>query len=170
MIEANLGEIAIVFSTKLGWMAARFCGDSVTRTTFGHRLPGQAIKAIGRADVAKPLSPYQRDVANRLKQFAAGEATYFDDVSVTLRDLTKFQRSVLNHTRTLGWGETASYSSVARCVGRPGAARAVGNAMAKNPVPLIIPCHRVVSSNGLGGFSALGGARTKQTLLDAELS
>ena len=169
MIETNLAETSLVFATRIGWIGVRFCGDSVTRTTMGHRVKRQAAKAIGTtAPQALALTPCQRDIVERLQRFAEGEATNFDDVCVSLANVTKFQRSVLNHCRTLRWGETASYGTIARWVGHPGAARAVGSTMAKNPAPIIIPCHRVVSAAGLGGFSAPGGCRTKQALLDAE--
>ena len=170
MIETNLDETALVFSTRIGWIGVRFCGDSVTRTTMGHKRRRDAVMALGRTPCSAPLSPCQGDVIARLQRFADGHDTSFDDVSVSLPNLTKFQRSVLNYCRTLGWGETVSYGVVAQSVGHPGAARAVGSTMAKNPVPIIIPCHRVVGSTGVGGFSSPGGVRTKQTLLDAESS
>ena len=71
--------------------------------------------------------------------------------------------------RRVGWGETATYGELARQAGAPGAARAVGQAMARNPVAVIIPCHRILASgNKVGGFSAFGGAVSKQRLLGLE--
>ncbi|GIS60136.1 MAG: hypothetical protein CM1200mP2_23610 [Planctomycetaceae bacterium] len=75
----------------------------------------------------------------------------------------------MKHVRQVGYGQTTSYGEVARKIGRPGAARAVGTAMANNTVPILIPCHRVIAASGrLGGFSAPRGTRLKQRLLDLE--
>lgn len=87
-------------------------------------------------------------------------------------DLTRagpFEREVLAVLRRIPAGEVRTYGEVARAVGQPGAARAVGTACARNPVPLLIPCHRVVRSDGgLGGYSLTGGVGLKRRLLDAE--
>ena len=80
-----------------------------------------------------------------------------------------FHRRIYDLTRDVGWGETITYGELARRVGAPGAARAVGQAMGRNPIPIIIPCHRVLASGGkVGGFSAFGGAVTKTRLLALE--
>lgn len=84
-----------------------------------------------------------------------------------LRSVRGFQRAVLEHLRTILPGSTESYADVARAVGRPKAVRAVGTACATNPLPLVIPCHRVVRSDGTSG-AYLGGAELKRTLLDLE--
>jgi O-6-methylguanine DNA methyltransferase len=167
-MNQGLTELVFAFPSDLGWMAVCFFGDSVTRTTFGHRQENQAIKAVGGPPVLQRLTTDQQSIVDRLKAFARGEPERFDDVPIRLDDMTNFQRRALHQCRELHWGETASYGSIARRAGRPQAARAVGTAMAKNPVPLIIPCHRVVSASGLGGFSAPGGCHTKQKLLHME--
>lgn len=81
---------------------------------------------------------------------------------------TPFLRRVYAVTRAIPRGEVRSYAEVARAAGRPGAARAVGQAMRRNPTLLFVPCHRVVASGGLGGFSARGGEATKRALLALE--
>lgn len=81
---------------------------------------------------------------------------------------TPFERIVGEAVRRIPWGETRTYGQVARSVGRPGAARAVGRAMARNRFFLFVPCHRVVGAAGLGGFSAPGGAALKRRLLELE--
>jgi len=98
---------------------------------------------------------------------------YFDrrrtafDVPVDLGRLTTFQRAVLAAAAQLEFGEVATYTDLARRIGRPKASRAVGNALGRNPVAIIVPCHRVVRSDGtLGGYT--GGLRYKQALLDIE--
>ena len=79
-----------------------------------------------------------------------------------------FTRRVYQVVQAIPRGETRSYGEVARAAGSPGGARAVGNAMRRNPICLFIPCHRVVGSGTLGGFSGSGGASQKQALLDLE--
>ncbi|HZE99284.1 MAG TPA: methylated-DNA--[protein]-cysteine S-methyltransferase [Planctomycetota bacterium] len=79
-----------------------------------------------------------------------------------------FVRKIYDVVRRIPAGETRSYGEVADAAGRPGAARAVGNAMSKNPICLFIPCHRVVASTGLGGWGGPGGLAQKQQLLDRE--
>ncbi|MYL07608.1 MAG: methylated-DNA--[protein]-cysteine S-methyltransferase [Gemmatimonadales bacterium] len=89
------------------------------------------------------------------------------DLFVDLTELGDFQRAVLDAASGLGFGETVTYTEIARRIGRPRASRAVGNALGRNPVPIIVPCHRVVRTDGtLGGYT--GGLRYKRTLLDIE--
>ena len=83
--------------------------------------------------------------------------------------LTPFQRSVLLECAKIPKGETRSYAQIARAIGKPKASRAVGNALAKNPLAPLIPCHRVIKSDGRpGGYSAKGGAERKRALLSME--
>jgi len=81
---------------------------------------------------------------------------------------TPFTRRIYEVVRRIPRGKTLSYGEVADAAGKPGAARAVGNVMSKNPVCLFIPCHRVVASTGIGGWGGNGGIRQKQFLLDRE--
>ena len=90
-------------------------------------------------------------------------------VQVDLSGQPEFGVSVLKACRRIPYGRTASYADLARAVGKPGAARAVGGAMAHNPVPLVIPCHRVIRSDAsLGGFSSMEGVTQKERLLRLE--
>jgi methylated-DNA-[protein]-cysteine S-methyltransferase len=99
----------------------------------------------------------------------AGECVDFSPLVLDLSGVGGFYRRIYEATRRLAWGETATYGELARRVGSPGAARAVGQAMGRNPIPLIVPCHRVLASgHGIGGFSAFGGAVTKTRLLALE--
>jgi len=89
------------------------------------------------------------------------------ELPIDLSRLTDFQQSVLGAARRLGFGEIASYADIAHSIGRPKASRAVGNALGRNPVAIIVPCHRVVRTDGsLGGYT--GGLRYKKMLLDIE--
>jgi methylated-DNA-[protein]-cysteine S-methyltransferase len=88
---------------------------------------------------------------------------------LTLSRLTPFARKVLDACMKIPAGKTVSYSQLAGMIGKPKASRAVGSALARNPIPLIIPCHRVVRADGsLGNFSAPGGTSTKKKLLALE--
>ena len=99
---------------------------------------------------------------------------YFKGKKVSFRyplrliNISDFERAVLEEVKKIPYGATASYGEIARRVGRPGGARAVGGVMGKNPIPLIIPCHRVVASKGIGGFSATGGINLKKRMLRLE--
>lgn len=89
------------------------------------------------------------------------------DLDVDLSGRTEFTRRVLDELRRIPWGTTATYGEIARRVGRPNAARAVGQAVGSNPVPVVVPCHRVLAANRrLGGFSA--GLDVKRALLRIE--
>jgi methylated-DNA-[protein]-cysteine S-methyltransferase len=90
-------------------------------------------------------------------------------IPIDLTGISPFYRNVYETACAVPWGRTASYGEIARRAGFAGAARAVGQAMSRNPLPLIIPCHRILASGGrLGGFSAYGGAASKQRLLALE--
>ena len=106
------------------------------------------------------------DAARQLDEYFAGRRRRFD-IDVDLQLVHGFRREVIAHLADIGYGSTASYAAVARAVGNPAAVRAVGSACAHNPVPLVLPCHRVVRSDGsLGQY--LGGAETKAALLAME--
>lgn len=90
-------------------------------------------------------------------------------VDIDIKNKTPFQQIVLEQCRNIPFGKTASYADLARAAGNPGAARAVGTTMARNPLPLVIPCHRVVRSDGsLGGFSTPRGTKIKEDLINLE--
>jgi methylated-DNA-[protein]-cysteine S-methyltransferase len=106
-------------------------------------------------------------VAVELDEFFAGTRRHFD-VALDWRLSTGFRLNVLHHLAAdVGYGHTASYAELARLAGHPRAIRAVGTACATNPMPVVVPCHRVVKSDGTVG-SYLGGADAKRALLDLE--
>ena len=161
---------AIVFSSDLGYIATAWRGRRLYRVTFGHAGPQAAIKAIQTEDlqVVQTDRPMQRLVV-RLQAYASGQhQDHFRDVVLDMEELTEFQQAVIRHCRQIRCGKTVSYGELARSAGFPRAARAVGSVMANNRWPLIIPCHRVVAANGLGGFSARQGLQMKKRLLSAE--
>jgi methylated-DNA-[protein]-cysteine S-methyltransferase len=109
------------------------------------------------------------DLARRLQAYAEGSPDDFRDVPLQLHGVTPFQRRVYLACRRIPYGDTCSYAELARRAGSARAARAVGNIMASNRLPIILPCHRVVGSGGhLGGYSAPGGLKTKRRLLRLE--
>ena len=105
------------------------------------------------------------DAARQLEEYFRGEREVFD-VLLDEPPATQFQRDVWSALRSLPYGATATYAEVAALTGRPRAARAVGNANHANPWPVLLPCHRVVASNGIGGYG--GGERLKRFLLALE--
>ena len=125
------------------------------------------------AVLADRISPRLLHAPARLDRVARELDEYFDgrrrsfDVPVDLRLVAGFRRTVLDHLPEVPFGAVASYGAVAALSGNPKAVRAVGTACATNPVPIVVPCHRVVRSDGaLGGY--LGGVAAKRTLLELE--
>ena len=104
------------------------------------------------------------EAARQLQEYARGERREFQ-LELDLAG-SEFELRVWNALRAIPWGQTRTYGEIARGIGDPGAARAVGRANGRNPLPIVVPCHRVVSSKGLGGFSA--GLEWKQRLLALE--
>ena len=110
---------------------------------------------------------FYRTTQDRIIAYYQGAHVDFGlDIPVDLDGLSPFCRSVLTACRGIQFGRTMTYAQLARRLGTPAAARAVGNALAKNPLPLIISCHRVLRSDGKpGGFSAPGGVTLKRKML-----
>jgi len=159
-----------LFSTKLGWMAAATRSDRLCELSFGHASPDAAIASLrSTGEVRTTLSPFQASLRRRLTAFAAGEPDDLRDVAIDTLAMTPFRRKVTERCRKIAPGETMSYMELAAAVGSPGAARAVGTVMSRNPFPLVVPCHRVLGAAGkLGGYSAPGGLETKRRLLEME--
>ena len=108
-------------------------------------------------------------VIEKIRLHLEGEVQDLRNVAVDLGDVTPFFRQIYEATREIPPGQTRTYGEIAKAVGQPAAAQEVGQAMAKNPVPIIVPCHRVSAAGGkLGGFSAPGGPATKAKLLAIE--
>jgi methylated-DNA-[protein]-cysteine S-methyltransferase len=156
-----------VFETEWGWIALAATHAGLSRASLPRRTRTAALAAIGgsEADLAKPTH-LLRAAEQQMRDYLAGNRARFD-FPLDLRWATPFQRRVLLVVAALPRGHTASYGEIAARAGSPGAARAVGQAMARNPLPLIIPCHRVVAADGsLGGFG--GGRALKRKLLAHE--
>ena len=128
------------------------------------RMDADEFAESFRRRFGRPLLPADRPPAGLLPALRSGKAT---DLRFDLRGLTEFQSDVLRATQTIPKGELRPYAWVAREIGRPKAVRAVGTALANNPVPVLIPCHRVTRSDGVVGEYAFGPA-AKERLLRAE--
>jgi len=113
--------------------------------------------------------PQIADVIKKVCKHLQGEVQDFRDIAVDLDDAGPFARQVYEAARKISTGQTRTYGELARTLGRPRAARAVGQALGRNPIALIIPCHRVLAAGGKpGGFSAHGGPATKARMLAIE--
>ena len=158
--------------------AAGFCGIGWSDAGIAcFQLPTRSAEATGRqlrrrlpgAEAAVPPPEVASTVADARRYFG-GEPVDFSAVRLDLGEQDPFFARIYEAARALAWGETTTYGALARDLGAgPEAARDVGQAMAKNPVALIIPCHRVLAAGGkLGGFSAPGGAAAKARMLALE--
>ncbi|MDP7268570.1 MAG: methylated-DNA--[protein]-cysteine S-methyltransferase [Pirellulales bacterium] len=165
-----------LFRCQLGWFGLLCDQSTPHRITFGHPCRAGALRALAEftdgamscrseKGLARPL----RELVGRIRSYAAGEVQDFRDVKIGLEHLNMFSRRVVKLCREVRYGETIEYGQLARRAGSPAGARAVGQVMALNRLPLIVPCHRVVSAGGrMGGFSAGGGVATKRRLLAME--
>ena len=149
----ELSRVAV--ASPVGTWGVEGDGDGVTRVY----MPNEPFAAT--ASSASPV----RDAASQLAEYFAGRRRAFD-IALGRVATTDFRRRVWAALAAIPYGEVRSYGQVATAVGDPRAARAVGNANHANPWPIVIPCHRVVASNGLGGFG--GGLDVKRYLLDLE--
>jgi len=160
-----------VFETAIG-RCGIWCGvRGITRV----QLPdppsprgGFGETGAGGVDVVEPPP----EVAHAIEGITAllrGEPIDLLDVVLDMDGVPEFHRRVYERTRQILPGETRTYGELATALGEPGAARAVGQALGRNPFPIVVPCHRVLAAGGKsGGFSAPGGVTTKMRLLEIE--
>lgn len=162
----NEGDLGLaVFATSQGWVAVTVSERGVVATTLPHATPEEALaQARAKHPEARSLPEEAvAEVAAQVCQYLDGQRRDFQ-VSLDLSGYTPFQRQVWEATRRIPYGETRSYAWLARQIGKPRAARAVGQALGANPVPMLVPCHRVLASDGsLGGYT--GGLALKRRLL-----
>jgi methylated-DNA-[protein]-cysteine S-methyltransferase len=165
-------ESFAVFETPLGWAGIAWAERGVT----GVQLPepemvaarAQLRKRFPRAVESSPPAHIEEAI-EAITALLHGQPSDLSGVELDVERVSAFERRVYDITRTIPLGETMSYGQIARRLGDPGLARLVGQALARNPFPLVVPCHRVIAAGGrLGGFSARGGLRTKQRLLSIE--
>jgi len=155
--ESPLGPISYAVS-ELG----------LTRVEFGAPVGFRVIEAVqeGKSPVSQP--DLLAEISRQLAAYFAGQLQIFD-VPVDWGVLSAFQQRALKAAQEIPYGQVKSYARLADDIGQPKASRAVGGAMAGNPMPIIIPCHRVVAADGrLTGYSGSGGLATKAWLLGLE--
>ena len=161
IFDTAIGRCALVWrSGLLVGAALPEASEEELRVSLKRRFPG-----VAKADPP----PFVRAAAEAVARLLSGTAEDFSRCELDIGDLPPFDRSVLEQARQISCGETRTYGEIASALGRPGAARAVGRALGRNPIPIIIPCHRVLAASGRsGGFSAPGGASTKLRMLEIE--
>ena len=168
-----------VFQTELGWMGLVTSANIICKLAFGHETANAALAQIdpdidvnGSGQPATGASgdyAWIEELVQRLQDYASGRQVGFDDFQIETRAMTDFGRRVILACRKIPYGRTLTYGQLAARALSSGAARAVGNQMANNRIPLIVPCHRVLrAGKGLGGYSAAGGVELKRRLLEME--
>ncbi len=156
-VDSPVGDLLLATSTT-GLVRVAFANENFDAVldTLGAAIGRRILNAPARLDAP----------ARQLDDYFAGRRTAFD-LTLDLRLSAGFRRLVQQHLPEIPYGRTASYKEMAALVGNPGAVRAVGTACSTNPLPIVVPCHRVVRSDGsLGGY--VGGFAAKQALLDLE--
>jgi methylated-DNA-[protein]-cysteine S-methyltransferase len=160
-----------VFSTKWGYFGLAGNEKGILKTV----LPEKKKEAVERRLVeGLEKTVYEKGFLKEVQELVRAyfEGSYVDfgrDIPIVMNGGGKFSREVYDRLRDVTYGQTISYGQLAELAKSPGAARAVGQVMAKNNVPLIIPCHRVTCANGaMGGFSAWGGVGLKKKMLSLE--
>lgn len=158
-IEAPLvGKLYLALSSR-GLYALTFGGSEAE---FAARLQRAGERSVIRDPVRV------RAAADQVRSYLAGKSKKID-IPVDMSGMTEFQRQVLGAVSHVPRGRHITYGELAQRIGRPRAARAVGRALGSNPIPIVIPCHRVLAADGsLGGYSGRGGVRTKRALLQLE--
>jgi len=163
-VEAPWGEVHVAV-TERGLVAIelRTSGEAFAEQ-LAERLGGAAVP--DQPGLYAPVRAMLRRAQAELREYLAGARTAFD-LPLDLRDVSTFDRAVLEGARRLGFGQMSSYGRLAARIGRPRAARAVGGALGRNPIPIVIPCHRILAADGsLGGYG--GGLDLKRALLRLE--
>ena len=158
-----------IFNTDLRWICLLRENDILRRLTFYHDT-ATAAKAMVETEIGHSVSLQTNatPLARALTKYAKGERISFSDIP-TCASRTSFQQKVLSCCQQIPYGCTMTYGEIAKQVGHVGAARAVGGVMRTNNCPLVVPCHRVLGSNGkLTGFSAGTGLGLKRRLLQME--
>jgi methylated-DNA-[protein]-cysteine S-methyltransferase len=162
-----------IFETVRGFCGIAWNGIGVTRL----QLPAKSADAAERLLLRRTagaergsLAPEVAGIITAVKRYFEGQAADFSNVKLDLGDQDAFFQQIYAAAREVKWGHTTTYGALAKKLGAgPETARDVGQAMARNPVPLIIPCHRVLAAGGkIGGFSAPGGSAAKMYMLKLE--
>ena len=159
-IQQSIVQTNYLYESPVGFIAIVQTHQHITRISFCN-------DSVFSEPPLTPETDLLRQVGDILDQYFAGESVDFGEIPIEIEVGTDFQKSVWDTIHNIPHGEVRSYKWIAEKIGRPKAVRAVGNATGSNPITIIIPCHRVVGSNGnLGGYG--GGLERKQKLLTLE--
>ena len=156
-----------IFKAPPGWIGLLGSKAGLRRVVLPQPTDVKAVfLVLEKVQEAKPSVAFFENTIKRLQAYFSGKAVDFKD-ELDFGDSTPFQRSIWEATMKIPYGKTHTYAWVADQAGKPKALRAAGQALGQNPLPIIVPCHRVTSTGGgLGGFS--GGLATKKYLLKLE--
>lgn len=168
--HTDSADFASIFPTDIGWMGIVGHVNVVRSVVIGHSSAA-AVKKSLKSTTSGNLkeADWSTELREALEDYSKGKRVNFDQFDLVLPDQTPFRDKVLAATRQLAYGQTTTYGDLARIVGHPRAARAVGTVMSTNRFPILIPCHRVLASGGkLGGYSSPSGTCMKEVLLDLE--
>ncbi|MBX3576589.1 MAG: methylated-DNA--[protein]-cysteine S-methyltransferase [Rhizobiaceae bacterium] len=161
-----------VFETVRGFMAVGWSDRGLTRVCLAERDRGSVERRCLRFDpgaAAQTPPPAIAAVVDLLRRYVAGEPVDFSSAPTDLAGIDSFRLAIYEAARQLGYGETVTYGELARRAGHDGLARETGAALGANPLPIVIPCHRILAAgNRIGGFSAPGGSVTKAGMLAME--
>ena len=162
-----------VFPTRFGWVGVVSSRRGARRTTLPQAAPADCMSIMGREAEDSIESPAEvAGLRARIEAYFEGERIGFEDVSVDVEDASSFLKASWSACLAIPYGETRTYKWLAEQAGRPRAPRAAGQAMARNRLPIVVPCHRVVASDGsLHGFGR-GATQLdlKQRLIELETS
>jgi methylated-DNA-[protein]-cysteine S-methyltransferase len=161
-----------LFDTLIGRCGLAWGARGLIGVQLPESAPGAAWARLRRRfpdAVETEPTPVAEAVIARVRELLAGARDDLSDIRLDVEGQPAFNLRVYAIARAIAPGEVSTYGEVARALGQPGAARAVGKALGDNPWPIVVPCHRVLAaSGGMGGFSASGGAETKARLLTLE--
>jgi methylated-DNA-[protein]-cysteine S-methyltransferase len=164
-VDGSLDVAYRTLDSPLGVLLLAATERGLVRLAYEREDHDQVLAALAAKVSPRVLRAPRRldEAARQLDDYFAGRRRQFE-VPVDLQLSAGFRREVLQHLRTIGYGRTETYTEVAAATGRPRAVRAVGSACSTNPVPVVVPCHRVLRTDGtLGGY--VGGLGAKRTLL-----
>lgn len=160
-----------LFDTVIGRCGIAWSERGVVRMQLPEATPAKAVQRLTIGDIFKPAEPPPAIAAaiERICRHLAGDGQDLRDIPLDTSGVPDFHQRVYRAARAIPAGRTVTYGELAARIGSPGAARAVGQALGKNPFAVIVPCHRILAAGGkTGGFSAYGGIATKQRVLRAE--
>ena len=153
------------FKSPIGWIGILDPGGTLQRIKIGFANETELVRSFAPYEVGPSRPTGDRlKIKQRFQRLLSGEPDDLLDIKIDTSGLTEFQQSVVDQCRRIPFGKTVSYGQLATLAGRPKTARAVGSVMSKNRFPVVVPCHRVVSAAGIGGFTAPQGLTTKRIM------